>query len=784
MSKMLRQRSGTTHALAAVLGALSLHASPAPAQDSAALAIPPASPADTAPTAPLSGPATQNGLPNTAATPDGAGVADIVVTAERRSERVQKSSLAITVLGGDALRQAGVSQARDIVALVPGLQISAGGNTLQTFIRGVGDVSSSAIAQSAVAYNIDGIYIGDTSSVSALFYDIARIEVLKGPQGTLYGRNASGGALNIITNRPQLGRLSGEATLELGNYDMQRVAGAVNLPLGETAALRGSVNYVHRDGYLSDGADDDKQKGGRLQLLLQPTEELSAIISGDIEHRTGRGPDSVLTPRQAGNGKFTGNTDPENNAAILAAATLPPFLVYTAGAGLPPAPGVATGLLRDTYVDNLQRNVSAQVDYDLGGGATVTFIPTYRWADDDYGSYLAGGPFLTQERIRQDSYELRVTRNTASLKAVAGLYYLNLDQFSRANVYLAQLPGLITDQSSDFGTKSYAAFAQGTLSLTDRLRLIGGARYTHERRSIDTVSSAGATVVVDSRTTFNAFTFRAGGEFDLSPANMLYATVSKGFKSGGFNVFVPTAIVSNVFRPEVIYAYTLGSRNRFFDNKVQFNIEGFYWDYRNSQQSHLAFTPAGTLQFLTLNAASARLYGADADLVVKPTRADTVTASLSFLNARFKSFVYEQPLYTPGTSGCAITPTTTGGAVIDCSRKPLPRAPHWSGTAGYQHRFDLGATGSLLVGGDISFASRRYTAVDYIATEHARSYLRENAAVTYTAPGDHFTITGYVRNISNKEVHIGGVEAPFSPGFVYDTVDAPRSFGVRIGARF
>jgi iron complex outermembrane receptor protein len=218
------------------------------------------------------------------------GVADIIVTAERRETSVQKSSLAISVVDGDALFRAGVSQARDLAALVPGLQIAAGGVTLQTYVRGIGDFSSSSLGQSAVAYNVDGIYVADTASISTLFYDVARVELLKGPQGTLYGRNSSAGAMNLVLNPPVLGEATGQGTFEVGNYDAVRATLTVNLPLGETVAVRASGNYVTRGGYLSDGTDDDGQRGGRLQLLFEPHAKLSVKIGGDIERRPGPGP--------------------------------------------------------------------------------------------------------------------------------------------------------------------------------------------------------------------------------------------------------------------------------------------------------------------------------------------------------------------------------------------------------------------------------------------------------------------------------------------------------------
>ena len=712
-----------------------------------------------------------------------AGVQEIIVTAERRSTSIQKTSLALQVLGGQELASKGVSQAKDLVALVPGLQISLGGNQTQTYIRGVGDFSSTALGQSAVAYNVDGVYIADQVSVGPLFYDVSRVEVLKGPQGTLYGRNSSAGALNIITNRPKQD-LGGEMSLEFGNYQSVRATGAFNIPVTSTLAVRAAFNYVTREGYLSDNSDDDKQQSGRVSVLWEPTDRLSVFVTGDIEHFGGNGPGAVLLPQTGGTGKFTGAVDPANNAALVAGSRLPGSLMYLPGQG---RPGERPNgpFLNDGYRDNLQKNVMAEINYDLGF-ATLTFVPAYRTSDNEYFGYTSGFPFGDDESTRQQSYELRLSKNTDRLKAVAGVFYMDLDQTIHQNAYISPIPVLTTAIDVSLGTKSYAAFGQATYSITDPFRVIAGVRYTHEKRNIDgTRASLVASQAVEGDTTFNAVSFRTGLEYDLSPDNMLYATASRGFKSGGFNTFTATPAASNVYRPETLYAYTLGVRNRFLDNRLQANIEGFYWDYKDSQQSHLAYDPYGNQQFLTFNAAAAEIYGADLDVTYRPFEAGTFTLTLEYLHSRFKDFVYQIPSgnYAPGSTGCAVTPDG-GFTTIDCSGMQLPRAPKWSGTAGYQHRFDLPDNSSITAGFDVNFGSRRYLAVDYVPSEHAPAYFRQNANLTYTLPNGNVSITGFVKNISNRAVYVGGVNAALSPGMFYAVVDAPRTFGVRIAGKF
>src|SRR5688572_17337178 len=177
---------------------------------------------------------------------------EVVVTAQRREETLQKSSLSIQVLSDEELWQAGVAHSADLNRLIPGIQIAGGGNASQIYIRGVGDFAASPLSNPAVAVNVDGIYISRPHGVNSSFYDLARLEVLRGPQGTLYGRNASGGALNLITNRPSLAGVAGNVSVDVGNFNLAQVQGALNVPLGDTVAIRGAVNVVDRSGYLSD----------------------------------------------------------------------------------------------------------------------------------------------------------------------------------------------------------------------------------------------------------------------------------------------------------------------------------------------------------------------------------------------------------------------------------------------------------------------------------------------------------------------------------------------------
>jgi len=717
------------------------------------------------------------GAPESASA-SGRGIDEIIVTAQRREESVQRSSVAISVLGGEDLERAGISTAYDLNSQVPGLTV-AGGNTAQTFIRGVGDFGSSALGQSAVAYNLDGVYLADGASVFTHFYDIERVEVLKGPQGTLYGRNASGGAINLITRNPKLGEIGANLLAEVGNYDLIHVSGGLSVPLGDSVAVRGAFNVVDRDGYLADGTNDDVQQAGRLSVLFDGGGPLRVTVKGDYEHRGGRGTGSDPFPRASGSEKFAGAISADAVAQLYANAVVPGFLLLPPGSGLPPVAGGT--LLEDTFVDHEQWGVMAEIDYELGDGLVATIIPAYRSSTNDAGSYVPGVPFLVQETSKQTSVEARLAYDNEWINAVVGGYFMDLDQETASQAYLLAVQTSFGD--NDLTSRNFALFGQATFHLTPELRLVAGGRYSWENRTIEGSRQAvpAAPVPYAGEADFRNFSYRAGLEYDVGPHSMLYATTSRGFKSGGFNTFAPTAGQSNVYDPEVLYAYTLGIRNRFWDNRIQFNVEGFYWDYQDGHTTQFGYDPVGDLQFLTFNAGAAEIYGVEADFAVNIIEGGTFSANVAYLHAEYTDFTYEipTPRYNPAANGC---PAAVGGSFVtlNCTGFTLPRAPKWSGSINYEQEIALANGGSIVAGGGIKFASSRELSTDYVSVSRDKGYVLGDAFLTYNFPGDTFSLTAFAQNIGNVEYAVGGILHPFAPAILYPNVGAPRTYGLRL----
>ncbi len=239
---------------------------------------------------------------------------EIIVTASRRETNLQKESRAVAVVSGDDIRRAAIVDPNAVQNLVPGLTIARNGQQLQVFIRGVGDKTINAATDPAVAINVDGIYYPKSYEGSAAFFDLERIEVLKGPQGTLYGRNASAGALNVISARPKF-TLGGFGEAEYGNYNNIRATAALNVPISEAVALRVAGQIISHDGYLSDGYNDAQSQALRGSLLIQPEADTSLLLTGSYAHMGGKGDAGVIMQRFGGSAPVATVPNPANRWA-------------------------------------------------------------------------------------------------------------------------------------------------------------------------------------------------------------------------------------------------------------------------------------------------------------------------------------------------------------------------------------------------------------------------------------------------------------------------------------
>ena len=762
-------------------------------------------------------------------------IADIVVTAQRRSESLQKTSLAIAVVQPAQLAVAGITSGLQLTTVLPSLQVANSGPAATVYVRGVGSFASTAGQSPAVPFYIDGVYVARSQSVPSEFYDVERLEVLKGPQGTLYGRNASGGAINILTKRPELGVLGGHFDLEIGSYGDQTGEIAVNVPVGQTLAFRASAQITDKGGYTSERAGDDIHQSARLKALWQPTSDVSLLLNGSWGHIGGLGPAQVAFNRDIpGWYPWLDGTDPRSVAYLI---------THPGGQFSPPfVNGPGPNSLRQ---DLSFYNISGQLDWDIGN-VRLTVLPSYRYSTMQYASafgvlynngYEIGDPAFggstalgtasippSPETSKATAVEARLSGNSNTLKWVAGLYYFNEDQYQQYTIDGGWNSHV--GDTTTFGTRSYAAFGQATLSVTDQIRLIGGLRYTSDHREsagneyvlsqsafnpaspvppaaipcTGFGSTAGngrpdivfavpkqSICLVDHQAgarTYHNVSWKAGFEADVFNDSLFYATASRGFKAGGYNTqSIPGQPgVALQFLPETLTSYDVGLKSRLMGNKLQLNVSGFYWDYKGHQEPKISFTNAGILNLIYFNAGGTHIYGGDVEIVAKPWLGGLINASVEYAHSKYTSFSYDIPTFTAGGVGCPKTITAPGTTTVNCAGYEALKTPQWSGNLGVTQTVDL-SRGKLILNGSVSFASARWLGTNFIPIERAKAYGVLDASATYAAPGGHWSVTGFVRNISNGVVYTQVQNNPFS-SIEIGTVNAPRTFGARASVNF
>ncbi|MBO9580434.1 MAG: TonB-dependent receptor [Sphingobium sp.] len=790
-------------------------------------------------------------VPADAAQSEGSELADIVITAQRVTQSAQKAGLPIDVVSPLEMRQQLVTRAEDLSRTSPALAAVGGaGGTTTFYLRGVGNNTVNAYSDPAIAFNYDGVYIGRPSSTSGMFYDLARVEVLKGPQGSLYGRNATGGAINVIPIKPKIGKQEGDVSVGYGNFNWITAQGALNLPVGEKAAFRIAGNLSSHDGFLSDGSGSQREYGARAQFYAEPTAQLDLRLAADYAHQGGAsatgyyigsanltfgpsGPPSwSYTP--TGFDPRQGTGDPKSQALLATR-----FLSSAGRAG-----AVQDGKPSN---DNDYWGVTGEVNYKTDAG-TLTIQPAWREANIDYrftGIFREAG---SKEKDRQGSIEARWAGKAGpSLDyLIGGMYF---DEKINATASYNQWT-LSPYQQFSTHTKSWAGFGKLTVHPTEALSLTAAGRYTSDSKSFNGTSnvyilfcgnpalgnscptlplmplagsgaatesfyaSAGipvtsvplfvlppaaggsqtapfvlkSPIVINSSRKDDKFTYRLAAQYDLSPRNMIYASFETGYHSGGFSF----ARGLESYEPETLKAYTIGSKNRFLDNKLQVNVEGFIWKYRNQQFSQFGYdlgNPPSTV-LLTRNIGTSSIKGVDIDVEYQATRNTTLSGSLQYLDTSYDSFTYFVPNQglSPNTS-CGYSPTTQttpGGSIlavyrIDCSGRPAFNAPEWSFTINGQQSIPLGET-KLVLGAGTRYRSSTYSSADYLPFLMGKANFVTTLSATLAQVDDRWSVTAYVFNLTDSQ-RLAGATANSGNLFVANA-EQPRTFGVRAGLRF
>jgi iron complex outermembrane receptor protein len=738
---------------------------------SGAMAQQTSEPAPSAPTSPAADIASPTQEP---------GIADIVVTAEKRATNLQKTPVSITAISGQALQNAQIRGLEQVKAIVPGMQMGETDGYAQITIRGIGIATFVPGADSAVALNQNEVYVSRPIAQLTGLYDVSSLEVLRGPQGTLFGRNATAGAVNISTTRPT-DTWTGYGRVSIGNYAAVNAEAAVGGPIIGDSLLFRIAGFVDKhDGYgrnlvTGNPVSDRDARGIRGTLVVRATPRLKATLIGEYY-------------KEADNGAAVHYQGSTGLSGLPGTSGLPILALQDGGFVTSNRQDTATPMdskfrLRTTAVTGI-------VEWSLGRFGLKS-ISGYRDQNSLTLTPLGDGSkdnafFLAGEPARQFSEELQAHYDSSRFHATGGLYYFHERDEARPDVVpflrsvIDRAFGIPFTGSDDYvsflqltgtlRTTSKAVFGQASYELLDGLTLTGGIRYSAERKSAalnnrvsvsDPYPTPEPAVNFEDTKTFHSTTPKVGLQYQLSPRTLAYVSYSKGFKSGGFDVTTP----SPPFQPEKLTDYEGGVKTTFLDNRLRINLAGFYYDYSNLQVLQIVGA-----QPITTNAATARIYGGEAEITALPSAALQLDFSASYLHARYREY--------SGPSA-----VQSGLPEVDFGGRTLNNAPNFSGHSAATYTWSL-PRGSLKFRTEIEFTTRSYFTPDNIDMLSQAGYVKGNLFLTYESK-DRWSVTAFVRNISNKDTWVSGqVSTPILGSPAHGAVAAPRTFGGEIRYEF
>jgi iron complex outermembrane recepter protein len=748
-----------------------------------------------------------------------ADTSEIIVTAFKKSESALKVPAVINVISGSDLKTVGVNTVTDLQNVVPGVNIGAGSFGINVAIRGVTSTDETSKGELGIAFNIDGAFIGRGQEEGVAFFDLARVEVLKGPQGTLYGRSSTGGAINVITQKPIIGDLSGYAKIEFGNYNTRRAEAALNIPVSDILAFRVAGNFNDRDGYLKPvdttvtGAtgtnalsatgepakNDQHDRTGRFSALLKPSDAVTATVVVTVGHIGGVGSGSALDDnlQQGGSAQF--NVVPD------------------------PVP---------SWIDENFVNVNEQLNWKMGSiqldllGNEQHFSAHNQVTGNnnpyDTGSTTAAGSFALDNyagSFNTNQFEARFSNvNPGMLDYVFGANYYHEEIRESDHDWTA--PVDTWQDTSTWVTSidpvdltkhvSYGFFGQVTLHASDKLSFIGGARYTHDQASrvgtfaVGTSPSVcsypndctsdptGGTVAQEvGNQSDHKITWKVGANYQITPRDMVYASVATGFKAGGFNDFDPSTGTTAAYRPESLTAYEIGYKGKPLPG-LSFGSSLYYYDYSADQINSLTLflEKSGVVGVLYTQVVPVEIYGWENELHYQVDHATTLNASLALEHSRIVNMQTGYLGYLTGV-------------FANFHDYRLPNTPGAVATLSGTHAFALGNDRELRLRVATKISSP-YDLTDFANAVVLRqpAYTRSDASLTFATAGDKLTVQLFVENIENKLQRTAGPNGyngtyatgynpgPETDGTGYPThslnygVSTPRFFGVRLGTKF
>lgn len=692
---------------------------------------------------------------------------EITVTAQRREQGLQEVPLAVTAFNQEQLDRVGASDISRIDLVTPGLEFGQFGLGARPTIRGQGVANFEANTDTPVGFFVDGVYLGRSQQVFTVLNDVERVEVNRGPQGTLFGRNTTGGSINIITQKPvQSFQVGGQ--VRVGNYDRFNADAYINLPVNDELATRLSVSRVSHDGFLQNTSPDGNDYNDQDLTYVRgsarwtPNEQLTIDLAVDYWEQGGAGasfsgvkffdqvtPD-VNTWAQSLSGQFVpGNTTED--------------WVFAADS--------------NSARENDSVSIVTQIAYEreyIGFKSITGFadFSGFGGGDSDFSTLPLAVLSLDtdSQTITQEFQAYSVNQQPEWLEWIVGLYFLNEDVDETFQFDFVPAPIFFSNRIGNATTTSYAIYGQTTLEVTDQLNITVGGRYTVDEKGYEQVDLARVDDrgIIDGDETFEEFTWRAGLEYFFRPDVMGYFHASTGFKSGGFNRYREPEQglqYEQVFEPETLINYEGGVKADWLDGRARTNLAIFYNKIDNLQAYGFDDSVPTSV---TTNAGEASTFGVELEATFLPTDASQVQAIVAYLDAEYDDY-----------------PTFSNGAVnIDASGNRRENAPRWTATFIAQHDFSLGEYGTLTPYAQFSYKSNYFVtaANDPNGLDEQEGFTQTDLKLFWQSPDSRWTGELFVQNLEDEFPLIGGFLA--TNGYWLTYGPEPRTWGARLSYDF
>ena len=746
---------------------------------------------------------------------DNGGIADIVVTAQKKAENLQEVPISVAAVTSEAVENLHAVSLQGLQGSVPNVEIGTFSNTPNTAvftIRGIGVIEPDPYAGNTVGIVVDDV--PQYFSMGALLdlYDVDRIEVLRGPQGTLFGANTTGGVVNVVNRKPE-DQLGGKFDLSYGNYNHLTIGGVLNAPLGEGLAARIAINHDKRDGYVTNvvnGRDMGRRNVTIMRGSLRYNSgNIDATLSGEYD-RARNGSPIVVAGDLPGEAEFV----PAGWRGMYVSPCLPagtrcvaPDRYFSAqdGGERGDLPDVSN---MDTYRAGFDLKISDTAIGDITAITGYKKFKLFEFTDQD-GTPASLIDTRRQTRGWQFSQELRTDFKVGDMISMTlGGFYLktHYDHYQHLrinfaggatydltnNTYTRGLTGLFQRNLQDQDNHSISAFAQSYIQLSDRLRAQAGIRFTHEQTSM--LASTATSLAAGGFSTFDGTEpngtpnislgtvapprgtkswdnvgWKIGLDYKVNDDTMLYGYWARGFKSGGYTGRIGIAQDLGPYDPEHVDTFEAGVKSEFLDRHVRLNLAGFYTNYRGMQLAQIYFVGSGAslVQGNTiLNAASAHIKGFEAELTVAPAEGLTLNGSLAYLDATYNKFDFLLP----------------SGGTLSQAGKRLQNAPKWAGTLGIAYERQVASDVKARFGANYSYtAEKLLTSILDVPRARVQPQHLVNANFDVMV-GEHMTFGLWATNLFDNRYVNSVFDAPGTLGLT--NYAPPRMFGASMKVEY